>query len=231
MARRVLVTRPEPGAGATAKRLAACGFEPVVLPLTRIVPVEPAPLPERIDAVVATSANAFRHAPPALLGQLADKPLYVVGEKTAAAAKRSARSSASDAAALADKMIAHLKPSSHILHLAGRVRHTALKESLEAVGHKVVEIEVYDAVPFAFEPGEIGTKLGAEPFWSALVYSQRGGEILRQIATQVPASFASTVFVCISREAGSGLADTRCELAFADSPDEAGMLDALERLD
>ncbi len=37
MARRVLVTRPEPGAARTAKRLVALGFEPVLLPLTQTV--------------------------------------------------------------------------------------------------------------------------------------------------------------------------------------------------
>ena len=35
--KRVLVTRPEPGASRTAARLEADGFAPIVLPLTEII--------------------------------------------------------------------------------------------------------------------------------------------------------------------------------------------------
>ena len=230
MARRVLVTRPEPGASATAQRLAERGYEPVILPLTTIVPIAPCDLPERVDIIVATSANAFRHAPSDLLQLLMGKPLYVVGEKTAEAAKRPVEIVAPDANALAKRMIANIAPSSHVLYLAGRVRGTMLKDMLELAGHQVTEIEIYDAVPTGFAPGEIGTKLGTAPFWSALVYSQRGGEILSHVVAQAPALFASTVFVCLSREAGVWLESRGREPAFAATPDEAGMMAALERL-
>ena len=55
--RRSLVTRPEPGATETARRLEAMGFTPVVLPLTEIVTVTARPLfdPTAFDAVIATS--------------------------------------------------------------------------------------------------------------------------------------------------------------------------------
>jgi uroporphyrinogen-III synthase len=228
MGRRVLVTRPEPGASATAGRLAELGFEPVVLPLTVIEPVRPGPLPDRIDAVIATSANAFRHAPPALPARLAGRPLYVVGEKTAIAAGRPVDMVAPDAQGLAERLIERLEPASRILYLAGRVRGTLLEDRLRQAGHRVTAVEVYDAVPAPLEPAEIGTKLGTAPFWSALVYSQRGGEILGEIVAQAPVSFDSTVFVCISREAGAGLREQR--LAVADTPDEAGIFEALARL-
>ncbi|MET0169431.1 MAG: uroporphyrinogen-III synthase [Aliihoeflea sp.] len=226
----MLVTRPEPGASATAQRLGERGFEPVVLPLTRILPIAPGVLPERVDIVVATSANAFRHAPPDLLKLLRGKPLYVVGEKTAEASKVPVDMVAPDATTLAERMVASLRPSLHVLYLAGRVRGAALKERLEQAGHHVTELEVYDAVPTGFAPGEIGTKLGTAPFWSALVYSQRGGEILSHVVAQAPALFASTVFVCLSREAGVWLRSLGRQQAFAAMPDEAGMMAALERL-
>src|SRR5262245_6534472 len=86
---RVLVTRPEPGASHTARRLAGAGFEPVILPLTEI-----RPLPfHRIagvgaaDAIAVTSANAIRHAPQDLISALRQKPLFAVGGETARAAK------------------------------------------------------------------------------------------------------------------------------------------------
>ena len=65
MSQRVLVLRPEPGASATAQALRRMGFEPLVLPLTVIQRLTPvfAPSVEH-DAVIVTSANALRHAPP-----------------------------------------------------------------------------------------------------------------------------------------------------------------------
>ena len=62
---RVLVTRPEPGATMTARKLELMGFRPVKLPLQEIRPlaVPRGAVPEGIAAVAVTSANAIRHAP------------------------------------------------------------------------------------------------------------------------------------------------------------------------
>lgn len=84
----VLVTRPEPGASATARALAGRGFEPIVLPLTRTEPVACGPLGDQAyDALALTSANAIRHASVELTGRAAALPVYAVGEATAAAAR------------------------------------------------------------------------------------------------------------------------------------------------
>src|SRR5688572_14398609 len=79
---KVLVTRPQPGAARTARRLAELGHRPVELPLTRTValPVEAASFDRPVDAVAVTSANALRHAPPELVARLADRPCFAVGE-------------------------------------------------------------------------------------------------------------------------------------------------------
>lgn len=218
----MLVTRPEPGASDTAARLTGRGFQPVVMPLTEIVPLPSPALPEGIDAVIATSANAFRHAPADLMERLRHLPLHVVGAKTAEAAERDVATVAPDARTLAEQLSGRLHAASHVLHLTGRVRRPELKRMLEAQGHVVTEIELYDA-------RETGTKPGAEPFWVALVYSQRGGEILARIAAGAPSGFKTTVFVCISAEAATGLKDRR--IVIAATPDEAGMLAELAKLD
>ncbi|MGB5801993.1 MAG: hypothetical protein WBG88_17980, partial [Mesorhizobium sp.] len=64
MARRVLVTRPEPGAAGTAKRLAALGFEPVLLPLTQTVA-----LPVAKDCLVSLGAGGPPPLPPPPKGE------------------------------------------------------------------------------------------------------------------------------------------------------------------
>ena len=84
---RVLVVRPQPGADATATRLAALGHEPVVQPLLETRPVAWALSAQTPDAVILSSAAAVRHAGP-LADGLKGLPAYAVGEATAAAARR-----------------------------------------------------------------------------------------------------------------------------------------------
>src|SRR5687767_7485784 len=88
-ARRVLVTRPEPGASETAQRLEALDFMPLKLPLHEIKPlsVNAAVIPTRVAAVAVTSANAIRHAPGELLERLLSVPCFAVGEATATTAR------------------------------------------------------------------------------------------------------------------------------------------------
>jgi uroporphyrinogen-III synthase len=115
---RVLVLRPEPGAGETAARAAALGLDPVVAPLFVVTPVAWARPPGHFDAILFTSANA-----PRLAGAgMADVRCYAVGEATAAAARAAGfadvRAGPSDGAAAAAMMAA--EGVRRALHLCGR---------------------------------------------------------------------------------------------------------------
>lgn len=75
----ILVTRPQPGATATAKRLAHLGFQPIVSPLLRVETfVRTLPAPESLRGVLVASQQALP-ALPALYHAL---PLYAVGDAT-----------------------------------------------------------------------------------------------------------------------------------------------------
>ncbi len=83
----VLVLRPEPGAQATLDAARALGLEARAFPLFEIRPLAwQAPPPGTIDALILGSANAVRHAGPALAA-FRGKPTYAVGAKTAEAAR------------------------------------------------------------------------------------------------------------------------------------------------
>lgn len=146
---RVLVTRPEPGASATATALAGAGFEPVILPLTRIVPLRPdlPSDPGRFDAVVATSANAVRNSPPKLARLLAGTRLFAVGAATAAAAREAGFGKVAegpgDAEGLARHIAATLPPGSRLLYLAGRIRRPEMESLLAEAGMDVAVVETY----------------------------------------------------------------------------------------
>ena len=149
---RILVTRPEPQASRTAARLKVDGFEPVLLPLTRTVPlnVAPTPTPEPQDVLAVTSANGLRHAPRDLLEAFAQTPCFVVGRKTGAQARAAGFTNAiegpGDALGLAEA-IAHGAPRpGRVVYLCGRVRLPAFEQVLARAGIACRTVETYDTV-------------------------------------------------------------------------------------
>ena len=81
----VIAIRPEPGCSATASSASGLGLAVECHPLFETVAV-PWTVPEgRFDGLLIGSANAIRLGGPTIDG-LADKPVYAVGESTAAAA-------------------------------------------------------------------------------------------------------------------------------------------------
>lgn len=83
----IIAIRPEPGCAATVAAGLAHGLAIIGHPLFVIEPVAwQAPDPAQVDAVLAGSANAFRHGGP-LLDRFRDRPVYAVGQATAEAAR------------------------------------------------------------------------------------------------------------------------------------------------
>lgn len=230
---RVLVTRPQPGADATARRLAAMGHEAVVLPLTRTEALAVGDVPDGVgyDGVVATSAAAIRHAPAGLVSRLAHLPLYAVAEKTAEAARLAGHATVADplpdAAAMVAGLPERLPAGSRLLYLAGRVRTGVVESGLEAAGLHVDVVEVYDTVAVDHSPGAVAARLGAAPLDAALVYSANGASALSKLAANplVAPAFARARFVCISGRVAETLpAALAARAQAAASPDEAAML-------
>jgi uroporphyrinogen-III synthase len=83
----ILTIRPQPGAAATVEAGRQAGLAIEAVPLFEVQPVawDP-PSPQAIDGLLLGSANAVRHAGPAL-GAFRGKPVFAVGETTAAAAE------------------------------------------------------------------------------------------------------------------------------------------------
>jgi uroporphyrinogen-III synthase len=211
--RGVLVTRPEPGAAATASRLAAMGFAPIVLPLTEIVATPPA-AHGPCDAVVATSANALRHAPADYLAVL-----------TAAVARRAgfadiavAAGTAADLAALIAREAA---PGARLLHLAGRDRTAGFEAALGQAGFGVEIVETYRAEELFHDTGFIRERLNDAALWGALAFSERGGLLLAALAGREGLGhlFEGTRFFCISDKVAAALAGRRTVVAAEPSED------------
>lgn len=83
----VIVIRPEPGCAATLEEAQRAGLAAHGFPMQQVVPVAwSAPDAAEFDAILAGSANAFRHGG-ACLARLRDLPVLAVGKATAEAAR------------------------------------------------------------------------------------------------------------------------------------------------
>lgn len=234
--RRVLVTRPEPDASATATRLAEAGFEPVLMPLTRIEPLTVEPVSDigGFEAVAVASANAVRHAPASLLAALAGKPCYAVGKRTAEVARRAGLSIAAtaggNAAMLAERIIADMPTPARILLLCGRVRTDTLSAALRRPGLTTAILETYDTLAVAYDDEQAAAILGEAPIRAALAYSVNGAKALDALARgRFAKTFTATLFLCMSTRIAAALGSHPPEgVRVAAEPSEEAMLTLLK---
>ncbi len=233
--RRVLVTRPEPGASHTARRLEAAGFIPLLLPLfeTRALFIDAASVPDGAGAVAVTSANAVRHAPAALIERLAARPCFAVGDKTAETARAAGFTCVTegrgDAEALARTIIA-ASLAEPVVYLCGHVRRPVFEETLAAAGIAVRTIEVYDAVRIEDAPDAAISVLGGLPVDAALLYSATGAEALTEFMRrpELAGLFENTAFLCLSKRVADVFERAgRCKIRIAEEPTEDALLSLL----
>lgn len=159
---RLMVTRAEPDAQAVASRIHSLGAHAIVAPL-RVEEAECGPSPpETPDAIIATSARAFRLGLP-LAEALLEKPCFVVGPATALAARASGfrriLEGAGHARALAEAVLQWAEPLNRILYLAGDPRKPDLEAVLRSAGIRVDLWLRYRMVPAKSLP---------QPAWQAL---------------------------------------------------------------
>lgn len=233
---RVLVTRPEPGASRTARRLEALGFQPVLLPLTetRALPAEAA-LGADAVAVAVTSANAVRHAPKALVASLAGLPCHAVGKRTAEACRAagflSVTEGPGDAEALADGLAGGLAGKA-IVYLCGRVRFQAFEQRLTAAGVHVQAIETYDTTGVDYGDADVVARLSGQPVEAALLYSAKASAALVRLIAR-PALrhlFEETEFLTLSARVAEPMEEgAGNRVRIASQPEEDALLALLSQ--
>lgn len=231
MAQRVLVTRPEPGATRTARRLEALGFEPVLLPLseTRPLPVARESVPADATAIAVTSANALRHAPSGLIERLSRLPCHAVGARTAESARQagflSVNEGPGDAAALADMISIELGKAT-VAYLCGRVRMPEFERRLGVNGMRVVPIETYDTIALVPDASVVRHRLGGQPIDAVLVYSARAAAAfgsLMQMQAEADFLMREATCFCLSGRIAAAMVDgLRVEVA--PDPNEDALL-------
>jgi len=197
---RILVTRPEPGASATANRLVAMGHEPALAPCLEIVSL-PVHLPETVGALIVTSAQAISPLPEVWRGV----PMFCVGDATANRARAAGfsrvESAAGDAGDLLRLVCARRLPGTHLL-AAGERQGMALARQLHAAGIAVLRRKVYAARPMRSLPPDIEADLAAKKISAALFYS---AETARAFVRLRPRNTATITAYALSHAVAAGL--------------------------
>ena len=187
---KVLVTRPEPGASATAMRLVAMGHEPVLAPCLEITFL-PVHLPEHPAALIITSGQAIG----ALPGRLRDVPVFCVGDATAgrlrAAGFGRVESASGDANDLFKLVTARHRPGTHVMAVGER-HGLALCRQLRAAGIQVLRRKVYVAKPLRKLPAVAEAMLARHEIGAVLFYS---AETARSFMRLAPGS-TETMLAC-----------------------------------
>lgn len=220
---RVLVTRPEPAASATAAALAGHGHQALLAPLLATAPrlwVAPATAPQ---ALLVTSANAVRHGGEGLLAYRSF-PVFAVGPATAAALRAAGFGDVRDgggdvAAALA---AAHGAGVSALLHLAGADRtRTRLPAGM------TVEVRtVYAARRARALPDTARAALAAGAIDVVLLYSVRSAQAFAALAERAGVARGALHVAALSAKVAAAAGDGWQQVSIAATPNEAALFAA-----
>ena len=214
-ARRVWVTRTEPGASETAERIRALGHTPVVAPLlvTQELDVDP---PRKGEALAFTSPNGVRH-----YHGPTTATAWCVGEATADAARAKGftdvRVGGEDVADLAARLTYELDRP--LLHWAGAHVAGDLVGALQSVGLTARRAIAYRAEAVANDPLDADVD-------AVLFHSPRAARIYSDLASN-----RASVAVSLSpRVARAVEPDTVYARYTADAPTEAALMATLARV-
>lgn len=227
---KVIVTRAPPGAGETAARLAAAGYDPIVSPMLEIVPVsmQAIDLGDTTD-IVFTSANGVRAF--AGLGlSPATRTAWCVGPSTAEAARKARFASVIEGAGNAEDLAAlildrrqHLRGP--LVHIANTAAAGELVARLVAGGLDARFAAPYETRPVETLSPDAIAALESDAPVCVMVHSAKAAEALRHTSTE---RLAHAAIVAISAAAAAPLRDALLgRVTLAASPNEDAMFAAL----
>ncbi len=234
---RALVTRPRPEAAEFAAALASRGIDAVIEPLIEIEDRACGVLDlGGVQAVLCTSANGVRAL--ARAGTSRDRPLFAVGDATAARARAegfvAVESAGGNVADLVRLVRARLAPAAgRLVHVAGKSVAGDLVGELRAAGFGIDRAVLYEArAVAAFTPGTAAA-LSARVIDFALFFSPRTAAIFARLAAAEGVADAlnrvATVSISAAADAALvGLPFRRRHVATA--PTQAALLQALDDL-
>ncbi|MEX3011768.1 uroporphyrinogen-III synthase [Hoeflea sp. TYP-13] len=246
---KVVVTRPEPGASRTAQILRERGHEPILMPLSRAVDLQPDRVKlaaNHTGAYAVTSSNAIRSwfalgIEPSCL----ERPLYAVGDRTGNTARQAGfadvRTGGGDGAGLAGKIISDvdsgnllLSTDARLTYVAGTVRHSHFESALAARKAPVSVVEIYKIENISYSTDFIFRLFSANAPDAVLLYSRKAAERFFDVSKgdDICKLLKSSRFLCISKNVSDAVPEQfGQQTAIAASPKEENLLALLDRSD
>jgi len=216
----ILITRPEPGASATAARLQSLGHHPILAPCLIISPLQTT-LPPNPAAIIITSGQVI----PALPASYQGTKIFCVGDATAgrlrAAGFTQVESANGDATDLFRLIRSKNLPGTHLL-VTGKGLGLPLAAQLRGEKTKIIRRAVYTAKAVKSLPPTAAAALAAEQINAALFYS---AESARAFIRLKPAGTANIEALALSEAVAAPLHVlpwTKIRVALA--PTEADLL-------
>lgn len=228
---RVLITRAQPQADATAELVVARAFDPLVFPLTQTKA-----LSDGVRAVealaqgvmVATSARAVDVLVAQGLGAWVSKQRWAVVGTRAADQLTKLQATlimppAHDVAELIEGLKGQQTP---LTYLAGADH----KQALETAFPAMQVVPVYQAKALGGFSADVARQLSAKPSAFALVYSSRGAQLLGQAIDDagLQADMKQMQWLCLSQDVAAE-APSRATVRIADAPTQDALLQLLTR--
>ena len=234
---RVLVTRPEPDNERTAAKLRARGIDVLLAPMLEI---EVIPAPDfgagPWTAVLMTSANAAYVIPPhRRRAELVGLPVFVVGRRTATAARLAGFSEVISADG-AEKDLVRLILSRFegkrvsVLYLAGEERTGGLERDLTGAGIRLSTVVTYRATKASALPVPVQNAIRAGSIDGVLHFSRRSAEAYvdcAKFAGLLARALVPTHY-CLSRQVAEPLTAVRAgDVRVAPRPEENLLIDSI----
>lgn len=231
---RILVTRPEQDAAATAARLRDLGHDTLIMPLmaVRFLPGPPLDL-AGVQAFLVTSANGARALAARQAGSNIPLPVLAVGDATARAARdlgfADVESAGGDVDDLARLAVERLRPGDGaLLHVAGSKVAGDLAGMLAQAGYTYRRSVLYDARPVAALPQAAQAAI-ADGAAGVLLYSPRTAALFRDLvlAAGLDGFVENLTAFCLSANVAARAGAGWRRVVVAMRPTEPSLMDAV----
>ncbi len=187
---RLLVTRPEPDAGALAEELRLLGHEPVIQPLLefRVLDFDAAPL-LAADALIFTSGNALRALREKLNPErISSCPVFCVGGETERRARQAGfktiAATADTAEELTAKIVTPAGKSMRLVHVTGEHQAFDLAAALAREGLSIRTLRVYGMKARCAFDSQIAGEVKAGEIGGVILMSPRTAGIFVALCLQ-----------------------------------------------
>ena len=230
---RLLLTRAAADATRSRRALEARGHSVIVSPLIEIVATGAAWPGGDVDALVATSAQAFDVRPDLPIERRDLLPLLLVGQRTLEAARAQGFAGPTtcepDVAALIATLVAKEGPNMRLVYLAGRDRKPDLEDAIAGHGHRLEIVEAYVARATEGLSSEAVAAFQTGALDGIVHFSRRSAGLFVAAAEKAGVDATSPFHLCLSADVATPLRAAGCvAVKIAKAPNEAALFSLLD---